>query len=218
LALGLILTFVAANLPAIAEEDTFIAGEAAATVLPPTAKSNGNSYPEWSAFWWRHFLHIPKAKSVVNKCSVGQVGSVWFLVGTGNITHCTIPFGKVLVISGLSAECSNLEPAPFFGATEAARRACAKKILDGATNVTASVDGKPITNIKTFRFSSPNFTFVFPPKNVYDPQPPGFGEAVADGYFVIVPPPTKGKHTIRMMGSLPAFNYNIDRTFDLLIK
>ena len=215
LAFTIVLLVAAASSPVRAEEDSSDQG-----VFPPNLKVNGNTYAEWSALWWRYFFAIPAGRHPLNggDCGIGQVGSVWFLVAGPSIVHCTIPSGKLLFFPVLNSECSNLEDPPFFGATQAARRACAKSIIDDATNLTATLDGKPIAGIKgRFRASSPNFTFVVPPNNVYGLDP-AFGQAVSDGYHLMLRPLAAGKHIIRVTGSLPAFEYDLDTTFELNVR
>lgn len=206
LALTIVLLLVAASSPA------------RAAVFPPNSSPNGNTYAEWNALWWRWFLAIPLNENPVNggACSTGQVGSVWFLAGIPgtNIVRCTIPSGKSLFFPLINTECSNREGPPFFGANQAARRSCAKRIVDGASNLTASVDGAFIPNIKSFRSSSPNSLFVVPPNNVLG-VPPAFGALVGDGYYVMLAPLSPGKHIIRITGSFPAFDFDIDTTFEL---
>ena len=57
----------------------------------------------------------------------------------------------------INTECASVEPPPFFGATEAARRACAKSIADSAAGLTARIVGVAIQNLTNYRSSSPNF-------------------------------------------------------------
>ena len=103
-------------------------------VIPPQAQAHGMTYAEWTARWWQWFFSFTATTNPVADCSVGQLGSVWFLVGVPGPTtiNCSVPPGKALFFPVINVECSNVEDPPFFGATEAARRACAKSIVDGA--------------------------------------------------------------------------------------
>jgi hypothetical protein len=188
-------------------------------VLPPPTSPNGNTYGEWTALWWRWFLHLPNGQNPVTggDCGNGQVGSVWFLAGIPtengtNTVNCSVPKRTYLLVPIINVECSNLEEEPFFGETPEERRACAKALMDGASNLAAWVDGHFVSNIEKFRFTSPNFTFAVPPDNVFGLDP-GFGESVGDGYYIMLAPLSPGTHTIRVKGSLPDFDFTIDTTF-----
>ena len=195
-------------------------GNANPGVLPPNSSPHGHTYAEWNALWWRWFLALPLDSNPANgaDCSTGQVGSVWFLVGIPGPTtiYCTVPNGKMLFFPVINTECSNLEPPQFFGVTEADRRACAKKIADGAANLSVTIDGEPVQNLKNYRSSSPDFTFVVPPKNVLG-IPPGSGLSVGDGYYLMLAPLSTGTHTIHLTGSFPDFPFAIDTTLILTV-
>lgn len=191
------------------------------TVLLPPGPHFGQTYSDWSVLWWRWFLSLPVSKHPAfgtADCSTGQVGSVWFLFGLpGPATvNCTVPSGKALFFPLINAECSNVEPPPFFGATEAARRACAQGLAAGATNLTLSIDGVPVSNLAGFRTSSPNFLFTAPPDNAFG-VPSGIGEAVDEGYYVMLAPLAPGAHVIRFTATFPVLNFTIDTTYMLTV-
>lgn len=185
---------------------------AASRVFPPGSSSNGHTYAVWSAFWHLWYLSIPFESNPINggDCGTGQLGSVWFLAGIGG-THtveCTVPAGKLIFLPVINALCGDDTPA--------ANRACAKSVVDGAKNLTASVDGTSIPNIKRFRAASPRFFFGVPPGNVLGAEP-GFYQGAADGYYLMLGL-SPGRHTVRITGSFPDFNFNIDTTFVLKIR
>jgi hypothetical protein len=190
-------------------------------IAPPNSSSHGQTYAEWNALWWRWFISLPldKNPSYGADCSNGQLGSVWFLAAPGGTTatvNCNVPNGKALFFPVINTECSNLESAPFFGATEADRRACAKKIMDGATGLSATIDGVPVQDLNSYRSSSPNFSFVAPDNNVLF-VPAGSGQSVGDGVYLLLNPMSTGKHTIHITGMFPAFSFFIDTTFNITV-
>jgi hypothetical protein len=191
-------------------------------VLPPVSSPHGHTYGEWSARWWKWFLELPADSNHPangGDCSTGQLGQVWFLIGLPGPTtiHCTVPTGKMLFLPIINTECSNLEGPPFFGATEAERRLCAEGIMDGAADLSAKIDGVPIRKPSRYRVSSPNFHFTVPPNNVLG-VPAGSGEAVGDGYYLMLAPLSAGSHIIEIKGSLPAFDFAIDTTIVLTVR
>lgn len=189
-------------------------------VVPPGASPYGNTYAQWSALWWRWFISLPLTNNPVAgaDCSAGQVGAVWFLVGVPGSTtiDCAIPAGKGLFFPIINTECSDLESPPFFGATEADRRACAKTIVDGAAGLAVTIDGEVLRNLESYRASSPNFTFVAPDNNVLGVSA-GTGQSVGDGFYLMLAPLSAGRHTVNFTGSFPAFSFTIETTYILTV-
>lgn len=173
-------------------------------VLRPNRTLQGQTYGQWSAAWWQWSLSHPVAghpfvdDPSFNVAS-GQSGNVWFLASPfGTVErHVTIPRGKSLVIGLLNAEASDLEG---LGATEAEQRDTAKFLADHIVNVSCKVDGERIHDIGDYRVASPQFPFAAPTPWIFG-DTGGAGTAVADGYFVILKPLSKGRHTIRIRGS-----------------
>ena len=65
--------------------------------------------------------------------------------GTASIT-CVVKPGTKIFVAAWSAECSTLEPPPFFGSNETELRACARAVNAGITtgNVIVVLDGTPV--------------------------------------------------------------------------
>jgi hypothetical protein len=83
---------------------------------------------------------------------------------------CTVPAGKGIFVLGLGNECSNIEPPPFFGATEAELRACAADGVEaffGDATQSISVDGIEVADLSRYRTQTPLFSYTLPPDNVY---------------------------------------------------
>jgi hypothetical protein len=181
------------------------------SIVQPTKKYAGKTYGQWSAAWWQWAANISEPNSPVTgaDCAVKQRGPVWFLAGTtgGSATRsCTIPAGKAILVPIINAECDTLTP-PTEGGTAAELRACAKDLIDHVTQTSASVDGTAIdlgpVSKGRFRFQSPLFTITFAPNNGFYPDGgvAGTGKAVADGFWVLIKPLSKGQHTIDFQGT-----------------
>jgi hypothetical protein len=210
-------------------------------VLPVGTNAYGRSYGEWSAAWWQWAYGIPvPANPLFDEtgalCGSGQSGKVWFLAGVFNASgtavrnDCVIPAGKALFVPILNGECSNVEG---NGSTEAEWRACAAAQMDLATDLSADIDGTPIREVAQYRVQSPRaFGLLLPGNNIL--QLFGFnapaGEcftsgsgctpyhSVADGYYLLLPPPSAGSHTIHVHGAIPAFGFTLDVTYHLQIQ
>src|SRR5215212_2434484 len=187
-----------------------------ANVFPPTAHPFGASYGEWQARWFQWLIEIPAPTNphfveTGALCAVGQSWPVWFLapvVRTGTTTRaCTIPKGTGIGVLGIGNECSNIEPPPFFGATEADLRACAAEGLEaffGDATQSISVDGVDVADLSRYRTQTPLFSYTLPPDNVYGLPTATATGAISDGTGVIVQPLPKGEHQIVVHLEAPA--------------
>jgi hypothetical protein len=179
-----------------------------AHVVPPDAQLDGKSYPEWAAAFWKWSLELPASKHPFTTCerdfSVGQSGNVWYWSAPNtcaNAIVATIPSGKALLLPVRVVETSSLEAPPFRGDTEAQQRQNSKFFADRIVNVFATIDGKPVDNLKAFRFSTPQICcFNAPTPWIYGATG-GHGTAVGDGYYLLLDQLSKGKHTIHYGGT-----------------
>lgn len=183
------------------------AGNSNPAAAPPNSKAYGHSYGEWTAEWWKWWLSIPVPDhpALGGSCEEGQSGKVFFLTAsfTGQAVACTIPTGKAVLVPIINVECSNVEAPPFYGETEEDRRACARCWEDYVVlaSLQVTLDGKPLQDLESYRFDSPNFTFQYPEDNIFGiPDGPGTGDAVSDGFWILLHPLPAGEHTLSFSG------------------
>jgi hypothetical protein len=141
------------------------------------------------------------------QCDSGQTGPVWFLAapfGTSE-RNCTVPAAKAIFFTLADAECSTLEADPFHGDTEAEQRACAHFWADHIVDLFCEVDGVAVTSLQNYRFDSPQFTFTAPTPWIFG-DVGGTGTSVGDGYYIMLPPLSKGAHTLHYGG---AFHFSV---------
>jgi hypothetical protein len=98
------------------------------------------------------------------------------------------------------AECSTVEPPPFFGRDEAELRACAIDAMDQVPEadiaaMEVSVDGQTISDLQPYRVSTPLFQLLLPEENLLGSTAP-VANSVADGYQVLLAPLAEGSHVI----------------------
>jgi hypothetical protein len=192
-----------------------------AVIFPPQSHPYGKSYGEWAAAFWQYAFPLPvEGHPFLDPeadVAAGQSGKVWFWSAPdGPLTrHVTMPRGTALFLTIRDAECSSLEEAPFFGATEEEQRACAQWLADHIVDVSAEIDGVPVQNIEDYRFQTPQFEFDAPTPWVFGATG-GAGTAVGDGYFLMLKPMSLGTHTIHYSGT---FHFDAgelgDEAFDL---
>ena len=83
----------------------------------------------------------------------------------------------------------------------------------------AEIDGVPVDDLDDFRvcrtslcFNSPIFTVVLPPDNILG-VPAGPATSMSDGFYVMLRPLRKGKHSIHFHGFIPAANFAVDVSY-----
>jgi len=175
-------------------------------ILPANETYHGKTYPEWAAVFWQWMLGLPREGHPVLDdglfdFSAGQSGKVWFWASPeGTITReVTLPEGKAFLLSLRDVDTSSLEAPPFFGATEEQQRSNSVWFADHIVDVFCTVDGIPI-DLTNFRFVTPQFEFTAPTPFIFG-DTGGTGTAVGDGYFLMFPSLSKGKHTIHYGGT-----------------
>lgn len=173
-------------------------------VYPVDSVIYGKTYGEWSAEWWKWVFAIPASSNPLmddgsGKFFEGQSGDVWFLAGSWNGNtklKCEVPAGKAIFIPIINGECSRIEG---NGETEEELRACASNQMDYVTVTEAKVDGRKLKNLDNYRVESDLFIFKLPKDNVLGLNPES-SKSVADGYWIMLEPLSKGEHKIYVYG------------------
>jgi hypothetical protein len=192
-------------------------------VLPPNSRVQGLTYGGWIARWWKYALELPSAQNPITggtgaNCAYQRVGNVALVVASSTLDvpiQCAVPAGTMLYLEVLGAECSTLEPAPFYGGDEAELRACAQGIVP--QDLMASIDGVAIQNLSKYIFTSPMYKFTVPDDNILGAPAGAIGESVGYGAYLLIAPLSPGTHTIHAHGTYPGFDFIADRTFNLTI-
>ena len=205
------------------------------TVVPPSASSaqTGKTYGELSAAWWQTMLAIPVDSnptfdSTGANCSLGESAQIFFLAGEGSgkpVTRaCTVSATKPLFFPIINVECSNVEKAPFFGATDGDRAACATQFADGIgiSSLKVTLDGVNVPGLDRFRATSPPFNFTIP-KNyniLFVRGNTTSGRSAADGFWVLLKPSAPGSHVIHFKGAFVSglgAGFSQDVTYNLTV-
>jgi hypothetical protein len=189
----------------------------------------------------------PIADSSGASCMVGQRGSIWFLAGTpGNVgpvtRSCSVPEGASIFFPVIAVSNSNTPncppPTPPMNVSQLEQyfRAVIEAINQNPIFVT--VDGVNVTKTLMKLVQSTPFEFAFPAQNIYGPfactpanPTPGaqyplapgiYSPVVATGYYVWLPPPTLGNHTISFAAASaavpPVFAANVQNvTYNITV-
>lgn len=200
-------------------------------VYPVDSVICGKTYGEWSAEWWKWILSIPTSVNPFMDdgsgkfCAKKQSGDVWFLagswVGTTEV-KCKVPAGKAIFFPIINNECSTIEG---YGETEGELRNNTKDIIDGVTVIEATVDGKPLKQLKKYRVESPLFEFKLPGDNVLKefglivPEFEGAksSKSVSDGYWIMLEPLSPGEHEIYIYSKLPKYDFETEMTYYITV-
>ena len=175
------------------------------TIVDPEEAYAGVAPGEWLARNWQWTFSLPLDVSPsfnpdAPNCGYGQSGPVFFLPANFTadpaVTTCIVPQGTAIFTQVGTAECSTVEPPPFFGRDEAELRACAVALgSEDIVDIEASVNGEPVPNLERYLFRSPLFTLTLPEDNVLG-VPPGVALSVAEGYAFIIAPPSPGEYEV----------------------
>ena len=185
------------------------------------------------AAWWQWVISIPVDENPLpdttgEKCMVGQRGGVWYLAGTfGAATanrDCTVPAGTaffVPVINIVNIDTPNVCGQGADRIPVGDLRAAVAPFIDGATNLSITVDGAKVNN--TRRIKSGVFAVTFPDDNLFDAPcggpgsvPPGvYSPAIDDGYYAQVNALSAGPHVVRIHAESPSFGFTLDVTYNL---
>jgi hypothetical protein len=136
---------------------------------------------------------------------VGQSGRVWFLAGGGNVERTiTVPAGKSLFFPVYNTVWWS---EPGDGWDSALLLSGANAWIDRVDTLSVTIDGRPLRNLKSLRAES-TFSLWLPEDNLvdvwYGAEYPGgeYEPAVADGYWVLLAPLSKGHHNLHIEGGI----------------
>jgi hypothetical protein len=208
-------------------------------VLPTNSHCYGASYAEWSARWWQ-WAHLepygsdPVSDTTGANAAAGQSGHVWFLAGSYGVTGIhrtvTVPTGTPLFFPVLNTEWETW-PAftpiefpptgypgdpPFTvpGAEQAARDAIAP-FIDAASGLAVSVDGTSLNITSNYRVKSTVYSETVN-TNPFGVPPITYHDCVADGYWIMLSPLSKGAHTIHIHGGTTGFETEV--TYSITVE
>ena len=183
---------------------------------PLHSSPRGSTYTTWSENWvaWAFGTPVPSnALADPANCDVGQDGAVFFLPvsGGGDVSAtCTVPAGKpILVTPG-----GDLEIQGVTADTIAAANQNLHAWVSAITEVSVTIDGRPVPDVQGSLLFSPTFTLTLPADNLYGARS-GEYSAVTGGYFLILRPLPPGQHTITATDVLPSFNFQASYTYTI---
>jgi hypothetical protein len=207
-------------------------------VIMPISRVFAQSFEQLSAEWWQWALSIPTSVNpqtdpTGKNAVVGQRGSIWFLAGVfggGPATRtCSVPQGTALffpVINGIGINTPNVCGQNETPLTVSEVRAMAADQIAGATNLSVTLDGKPIKNLQP-PVQSTVFAVALPEDNVFDKPcedgglgnvPAGiYSPAAGDGFYVLLDPLPVGPHALHFHAKGPHQKSAVDVTYNITV-
>ena len=206
---------------------------------PIKSRSCEQTYGELSGDWWQWLRSIPGDMLAPDGVSLGHPliaqgkmdcslnqpdGPVWFLAGTesGDAARSYIvPEKKALFFPLVNAVFYNAEGEDY---TIAEKREALNDFLKLACRLDSTLDGTPtVYYSNTVRTQSPTFLLETATPDIWGEDGLIDPEAVADGFWVMIPPLDKGKHVLQFTGSVcdpdtgePWFT--VDVTYNLFVR
>ncbi|HEY5736717.1 MAG TPA: hypothetical protein VIS28_00450 [Nitrososphaeraceae archaeon] len=189
-----------------------VLGSNSVNIFPPGSKPYGLTFAEHQKNFWKWILEIPANESPVNdrtgeKCANGQSNtnsSVFYLsFNNGGISErtCKVPVGKGLLIPVMQVEWSDKE-AP--GASVEELHKSAKKDQDSVNSLYLKIGDKEYKykDLIKYRTQTDVFEVVFPDNGIFGVIEGGVSKVVADGFYIITEPLTKGNYSVHFKSSL----------------
>lgn len=172
-----------------------------ARVVAPTGTWDGTTAGEMLGEAWYRVYSLPVAENPFfgngDHCMrLGRTGGVLFNASIERT--CTVKRGTPVLINGLFTACSNAEPPPYYGANEAAQRACALASDESAAASVVTIDGRSPVDVRDPRYGvfSPQSKVKLPAENILGIAPRTI-TFTAHGWMAFVVDLPPGPHEIR---------------------
>lgn len=198
--------------------------------LPPGSGADGRTPEQLSIAWWQWAIASPPEINPVRDmtgrhCAVGQDGNVWFLAGgfgTSKIRRsCTIPYGKYLFFPVVNMVYWPRKPNNGYTCEQAQQSAALNN--DNALELFVEIDGAaPAEDPRQYRVRTKECFDIYghiPRKlSPYRAYP-----SASDGYWLLLHPMPKGKHSLKFGGRYnapgqPNGRMVQDIEYDLLVE
>lgn len=200
---------------------------------------NSKTYNELSAEWWKWSMSMPVTEHPLYDTadgSEGQSGTVWFIgsgvvneMGPGGEYIVNVPNREITIPPGtkLFLPLFNVEGSTIEGVPEEVLEGYAQSFPQYVTEMSATVDGIDIDNLEEYGAPSDVFDIgPLPADNILGAEEGGTGMSAADGYYLLLPPLTPGRHMIHYASRLeipgeddePDFVFIQDVTYTVIVK
>ena len=187
-------------------------------LLPPSARALGYTMAELAGAWdaWAFGTSVDSPLLDV-RCEQSPIDPrIWFLpvsLGGEWENTCDVPKGAFLLLTAGGAECSNLEPEPYFGADAADLVACTEETFPALSYIEMSVEGVTTTDLDRYIVTSD--LAELPADNLFGSDP---GISMIKGYFFLIHPLSPGTHTLRTYDEFEIFDFQAGITYTINVQ
>jgi hypothetical protein len=203
----------------------------------------GKTYGEWAIDWAQWSQAGPAGQNAMTDpdgryCDQNQPNrNIWFLAGTLQGTGpaivnraCTIPKGRALFYPLVTSGWIDCPDSSDLTVSDADVQAIVAGNTDAACQLTSTLDGIAISSrhVLTVRAQSRKFTSFLPsnPEQIAVCSPPlvggKTGRQFVEGYWVMLPPLSPGKHKLTLHGAVCSPNgpasFETGVTYDLTVR
>jgi hypothetical protein len=195
------------------------------TALLSQVRVAGKTLGQWSAEWWKWAYSFSAGNDPFTDTaspSANQSGPVFFLAGNAGGTSertFSVPAGKWIMVPLLVAELSQAELGDFNLTAAQVANTVKTEITDKVDSLHARINGVNLPQSLLFnsRLVSPAFHFNAAPGNLFASIVGDSGIAVADGYWLMLPPLPGGTLNLNFGGGVSEFGFSIDVTDHITI-
>jgi hypothetical protein len=194
------------------------AGSRAPGFLPPTAHPLGHSMAELAGAWnvWGFGSAADVNPLLAVRCEQSSLDPrIWFLpvsLGGEYENTCNVPRGSFLVLNVGGAECSNIEPEPFFGADEADLKDCVKDGFDLVSYAEVTARGITTKQAALGAYAITSALTHLPANNLLSADA---GISMDKGYFMVIGPLSPGTHTFHAYDEFAVFDFKAGITYTI---
>ena len=212
LSLGLVVGVLLGSVTAAAQ------GPITPGFLPANARVHGISLVDFASAYgaWAFGTSAEVNPIVAGRCERSPIDpKAWFLPvsqGGESTATCHVPPGTFLVVTPGFIECSSIEPAPFYGADETALLDCVNDWFEELNRADVILDGTAVANLEDYALTT--HTVTLPPNNLLSPDS---GLSLSKGYFLVIPPLSRGTHTLRLYDEFQAVGFQAGITITIVV-
>jgi len=196
-------------------------------ICDPAENVLGLPQEEWQIQWWQ-YLMSQDCEHLGIASTLPQSFDLFFLSSpAGNFTYdVTIPKDKMILcplvnyINDFPCPDTSFHPADGQSLEDFLQEG-AESFIDDVTDRSITLDGVVYPIDKCYRFVTPLFYFTGDPELpiCFDPCVTGTSQAgVSDGYWVVLKPLSKGKHSLRIQWNHNPFSIHSDVSYNITVE
>lgn len=197
----------------------------------PTAKvAHGKDVPlpnlsELTAEWWKWLYSIPENSNPTKIGNAGKVlqgqpykGSKLYFLAAPEFAkvEITVPAGSAFFFPVLVCQWDNGATSPtspdYFSLKE--MYGICSGAMDAVDEIQAKLNG---VDLQMQRLQSPPFACKLPKDNIAGLNIPVIAPAVSDGYWVFIPPLSKGTYELEFGGNIPNYEHPHDIGYTIAV-